>query len=202
MTTESRISPLRHWRRFALLAMVLGACTFMPPALLEWSRSGLESYEYWRLLTGHWVHLGAEHLALNLAGLAIIGLLFRRHPPLTAWVAFLLISPVLISLGLLWLVPDLAWYRGFSGTLHGLLVYTAFFNLSTERRWSLLVLAVVSLKLALENLVYAQSAENSFIGGRVIQQAHGLGALTGALAGLLPILARKLFRKPAKSSPV
>ncbi len=184
-----------------MLAIALSASAFLPPALFEWSRSGLENGELWRLVTGHWVHLGAGHLALNLAGVTVVCLLFRRHPPLKEWIAYLLISPLVISLGLLWQAPDLAWYRGFSGCLHGLLVFTALFNLSSERRWSLLVLAFMAVKLVAENTLYNPATENTLIGGRVILQSHWLGALTGATAGLMSILAERWFRKPAKSSP-
>lgn len=201
MTTESQIQPFHYWRRFIVLAIALSVSALLPPALLEWSRSGLVNGEYWRLATGHWVHLSAGHLALNLAGLMVVGLLFKRHRPLSEWIGYLLISPIVISLGLLWLAPDLAWYRGFSGCLHGLLVFTALFNLRSEQRWSLLVLGFVALKLAAENVFYTPVVENSFIGGRVIHQAHWLGALTGAIAGLLATLAEKRFRRPVKSSP-
>ncbi len=201
MTTESRIQPFPCWRRFIILAIVLGAGAFLPPALLEWSRSGLANAECWRLATGHWVHLGVGHLALNLAGLMIVGLLFKRHPPLPEWIGYLLISPFVISLGLLWLAPDLAWYRGFSGCLHGLLVFTALFNLKSEQRWSLLVLGFVAFKLVAENAFYTPAVENPFIGGRVIHQAHWLGALAGTIAGFLATLMEKRFRRPAKSSP-
>lgn len=189
--------PFSYWRRFVGLAIVLSATALLPPTLFEWSHNSVVNAEYWRLATGHWIHLGAGHLALNLAGLAIIGLLFKRHPPLIEWVGYLLISPFLISLGLLSLVPDLTWYRGFSGCLHGLLVFTALFNLSSEKRWSLLVLGFVALKLIAESMLYSPATENTFIGGRVVHQAHWLGALTGAIAGLL----EKRFRTPAKSLP-
>lgn len=201
MITESRSQPFSCWRRSIVLAIALGLFALLPPALFEWSRSGFSDAEYWRLATGHWVHLGVGHLALNLAGLGIIGLLFKRHPPLSVWVAYLLISPFFISFGLLWWAPDLLWYRGFSGCLHGLLVFTALFNLKSERRWSLLILGFVALKLAAENTFYTPAMENSFIGGRVIHQAHWLGALTGAIAGLLALLVEKRFRTPVRSSP-
>lgn len=201
MRIEPRSQPFPCWRRFVVLAIALGLFALLPPALFEWSRRGLANAEYWRLATGHWVHLGAGHLALNLIGLAIVGLLFKRHPPLTEWVGYLLISPFIISLGLLWLAPDLTWYRGFSGCLHGLLVFTALFNLGSEKRWSLLVLGFVALKLATENTFHTSAMENAFIGGRVIHQAHWLGALTGAIAGLLAILVDKRLKTSAKSSP-
>ena len=34
--------------------------------------------EYWRLLSGHFAHLGYPHLALNLAGLLLVWLLVGR----------------------------------------------------------------------------------------------------------------------------
>src|SRR5690554_6196191 len=102
MTTVSRILPLPCWRRFVVLAFVLGASACLPPTLFAWSRSGLSSTEYWRMTSGQWIHLGIGHLALNLSALMVICLLFKRNQPLIEWVGYLLVSPLVISLGLVW----------------------------------------------------------------------------------------------------
>lgn len=70
-----------YWQRFTMLAALLAAAFLWPASTLEWSREGIPDGEYWRLLTGHWVHLGLNHLLLNLAGLLVTGLLITRHPP-------------------------------------------------------------------------------------------------------------------------
>lgn len=193
MRTISELRLFSCWQRFTVLAVLLVAASLLPAAVLEWSRTGIADGEYWRLVTGHWVHLGTSHLLLNLAGLLVTGLLFMRHPPLTWWLGYLILSPLFISAGLLLATPELAWYRGFSGCLHGLLVFTALSNLKSDTRWSLIVLAFIAVKLAFENVLYPAVGENPLIGGTVITEAHWLGALAGLAAGLL-----LLFRRSAR----
>lgn len=164
---------------------MLVAASLLPAAALEWSRTGIADGEYWRLITGHWVHLGTNHLLLNLAGLLVTGLLFMRHPPLLWWLSYLILSPLFISAGLLLTTPELAWYRGFSGCLHGLLVFTAMFNLKSDTGWSLIALGFIAMKLIFENVLYPATGVNPLIGGAVITQSHWLGALTGLVAGIL-----------------
>lgn len=181
--SESRLFPC--WRRFTVVAALLAAVSLLPAAALEWSRLGIAGGEYWRLLTGHWVHLGANHLLLNVAGLLVTGLLFAQHPGLRWWISYLILSPLAISIGILLVAPELGWYRGFSGCLHGLLVFTALFNLRSDTRWSMIVLGFVTLKLVVEIFMYPAVGENPLIGGAVITEAHWLGAMTGLVAGLL-----------------
>ncbi len=108
-----------------------------------------------------------------------------QHPPLRWWLSYLVLSPLAISAGLLLVDPELTWYRGFSGCLHGLLVLTALFNLKPDTRWSLIVLGFIAIKLVLENILYPAVGANPLIGGAVITQSHWLGALTGLVAGIL-----------------
>lgn len=170
-----------------MLAALLVVAFLWPACALEWSREGIAGGEYWRLLTGNWVHLGLNHLLLNLAGLLVTGLLFTRHPPLPIWISYLILSPLAISSGLLLAVPVLDWYRGFSGCLHGLLVFTALFNIETDTRWSSTILIFILLKLATEIFLYPAVGENPLIGGHVVVQSHWLGALTGLIAGLFAL---------------
>lgn len=176
-----------YWPRFAVLAALLAAAYLWPAGALEWSRSGISGGDYWRLLTGQWVHLGLNHLLLNLAGLVVTGLLFTKHPALPIWISYLILSPLAISSGLFLAAPELDWYRGFSGCLHGLLVFTALYNIRTETRWSLIILGFILFKMTAEVFLYPAVGENPLVGGQVIVQSHWLGALTGLAAGLLAL---------------
>ncbi|WP_404364757.1 rhombosortase [Marinobacter sp.] len=171
--------------RYAVVAGLLIAAALVPPTNLEWSRAGLAEFEVWRLLTGHWVHLGLPHLLLNLAGLLLVALLFRQQPPIVSWAVFLPASQVFISAGLWWLTPELEWYRGFSGCLHGLLVFTAIHNLPRERAWCGFILVAVLIKIAWEQIAGVFPGTSALIDGRVITEAHGLGALTGLVGGII-----------------
>ncbi|MEO9586196.1 MULTISPECIES: rhombosortase [Marinobacter] len=191
-----------YWQRFTVLAALLAAAFLWPASTLEWSREGIPDGEYWRLLTGHWVHLGLNHLLLNLAGLLVTGLLFTRHPPLPIWLSYLVLSPLAISSGLFLAAPELDWYRGFSGCLHGLLVFTALYNIRAETRWSLIILGFLLIKLATEVFLYPAVGENPLVGGRVIVQSHWLGAFAGLAAGLLTLSrAPRVMASPGPPSP-
>lgn len=85
-----------------------------------WQRGALENGQYWRLISAHLVHLNLRHLMLNLLGLIVICELIWDDLALADALALLLFSALGVSL-LLWSnQPQLIWYAGLSGVLHGL----------------------------------------------------------------------------------
>ena len=55
----------------------------------RYDRLQIENGEYWRLLTGHFVHLGPTHLVLNMAGLVLVWLLVGRYFSRPQWLQVL-----------------------------------------------------------------------------------------------------------------
>lgn len=133
----------------------------------------------WRLVTGHLTHLGWAHLWLNLAGLALIWVLFGHLLQIRTWVAALVVSALMVSGGLYLFDTDLAWYVGLSGVLHGLLVLGALASWREEPRIALLLLAVAAAKLAWEQFTGIDTGTGRLVGGAVIVNAHLYGALGG-----------------------
>jgi rhomboid family GlyGly-CTERM serine protease len=88
---------------------------------LRYERTAVLDGEYWRLLTAHFVHGTAMHMLLNLAGLALVAALFARDYSLGEWLLILLVSIATIDAGFVFYEPQLRWYVGFSGALHGAL---------------------------------------------------------------------------------
>ena len=78
--------------------------------------------EYWRLLSGHFAHLGYPHLALNLAGLILVWLLVGRLYSTWRWLLVAAFSIVVMDAGFWFVDSDMRWYVGLSGLLHGLLL--------------------------------------------------------------------------------
>lgn len=185
-------------RHLVLTGLVLAALALAPGQALEWQPDALVTGEPWRLITGHWVHLNLTHLALNLGALALMALLWTRFPSAAQWWLFLTFSSLTISLGLLWLTPELPGYRGFSGCLHGLFVLVAMLNLSREPWWSMLILAGISAKLLAEYVLGTAGNMDNLIGGPVVHQAHFLGYLSGLVAGIWVLAVN---RKPEQSLP-
>jgi rhomboid family GlyGly-CTERM serine protease len=179
----------------ALAALLLAAAHPFPPAadalhlLLCYERSAILNGEWWRLVTAHGVHLGPLHLGMNMLALCVILLLCR--PVLTlaqAFTCLLLYAPV-VSLALLMFTPDIAWYAGLSGVLHGLLV-TGAVRLLRGRPEAALLLAVVLVKLVAEQSGFWLSGAGRWLDVPVIVDAH----LYGALAGLCGVLFLEVSR--------
>ena len=64
---------------------------------LAYERTALGSGELWRLVSGHFVHLGWSHMALNLAGLALVAWLVGHVFTWRQWLYVGLVSVVAID---------------------------------------------------------------------------------------------------------
>ena len=91
-------------------------------SVLQFEREGILHGEIWRLITGNFVHLSGSHALLNIAGLVLIWLLFGHCYNNATWLIVLLSSLLTTTLGLLVFNPELDWYVGLSGSLHGLFI--------------------------------------------------------------------------------
>src|SRR5262245_29864663 len=148
-------------------------------ALLSYDRGGIGQGEWWRLLTAHFVHLDAEHVFLNGLGLVLMWALFARDYSPLRWLAIYLAAGLAVGLGLWWFSPEVEWYVGASGALHG--VMTAGTLAHLRRRdldgWILAVFIVAKLS-------YEQFAGSMPFAGaaNTVVDAH----LYGAIGGLVP----------------
>lgn len=140
--------------------------------------------EFWRLWTAHWVHVGWIHFLLNMLAFACLPFIF---PHVRNWHlgTLLLVLPPFISLVFYFYLPYIDAYAGLSGVLHGL--YTAvglvYLQYKKERKFALLVLALIAAKLIWEN-TFGQTGTAQLIGSPVLTEAHLIGAIGGVLAGL------------------
>lgn len=158
---------------------------------LRYERAAIVDGQAWRLATGHLVHLGWSHLALNLAGLALIWGLFQRQLTTLEWWWAGWMSTVTVSAGLFVFDADLVWYVGLSGVLHGLFIAGLLLAIRRDFWWGDVALLVIVLgKLVWEQLHGALPGTTEMAGGNVIVAAHLYGAVGGALAAL-PLLFRK-----------
>lgn len=151
--------------------------------LLSYDRGGITQGEWWRLVSAHFVHLDAEHAFLNGLGVVLMWALFARDYSPMRWLAIYLFASLTISAGLWWLNPELQWYVGASGALHG--VMTAGTLAHLRRRdldgWILAIFIIAKLS-------YEQFAGSMPFSGasNTIVDAHLYGAVGGlALASFL-----------------
>jgi len=174
------------WLAIFITALLITLQAFGENAitLFRYESNVTESGEWWRLLSGHFIHLSWMHLTLNLAGLWILHFIFNRiRSPITGLISIIILA-VGISSGLLIFSPNIGWYVGFSGILHGLIVIGALASFQYEPRTMVLLLAGVSLKLLWEQFFADANAMESTIGGAVIYDAHLYGAITGVLIAI------------------
>ncbi len=152
---------------------------------LRYQASEIKDGEFWRLLSGNLVHLGWPHTLMNLFGLGLIWGLFWNSFSQIQWLIIALASALAVSLGLLAFNPQLVWYVGLSGLLHGLFVAGAVGGIRRgDRREAILLVAVVG-KLIWEQACGALPGSAEMAGGPVVVDAHLYGAAGGALAALL-----------------
>ena len=182
------------------LAMLSTGCTFggfTLVRLLRYDRDAILAGQLWRVLTGHLVHLGGSHLAMNLVGLALIWMLFGRLMSTSAWLATLLSSALTVSLGLLVFNPGLTWYVGLSGVLHGMFLAGAILSIVSGYRAEILLLGFIIAKLAWEQWVGPLPGSAEVAGGDVVVDAHLYGAIAGVIAALVIILWRRRGTPPS-----
>ena len=152
---------------------------------LRWERALIVEGELWRLITGHLVHLGISHLVLNLAGLLLVWFLVGRDLKPLQWLAIGVVNVVAIDAGFWVLNPELTWYVGLSGVLHGMLA-AGIVVATTDARKDLVLLGVlVVAKLVYEQVAGALPGSGTVSGGAVIVDAHLYGAVSGAIAGAI-----------------
>jgi rhomboid family GlyGly-CTERM serine protease len=152
--------------------------------LLRYERDAIAAGEWWRLLSGHVVHLGWRHLALNVAGLSLMWALFFPDYTPARWGVILLVSALAIDIAFLAIERQIDWYVGLSGALHGVMVAGTVAHVRRRERDAFILAPFLVIKLAWEQLSGAMPY-SSDPGGNVIVDAHLYGALGGLIASLV-----------------
>jgi len=153
--------------------------------VLRYERSAVLAGEAWRLVTGHLVHADLVHLGWNVLGVLIVAFLFARDYSWRQWLVILGVSTATTDLGFLLLEPQLEWYVGFSGVLHGLMAAGLVVWLRTSRdviTW--IVTGLFAAKLAWEHFAGPLPFTAASLELPVVHEAHTYGAIGGGLAGL------------------
>jgi rhomboid family GlyGly-CTERM serine protease len=154
--------------------------------VLRYDRAAILQGAVWRLVTGNLVHLGAAHLAVNAAGLILIGIVFLRWAKIGEWLLAALASALAVGAGMLAFDPGIELYVGMSGMLHGLFAAGALLDARLPRAMRAVLLAGLAVKLGYEQFVGALSVSGALMGATVAVNAHLYGALGGAaMAGAL-----------------
>jgi len=151
--------------------------------LLRYDRVAISDGELWRLLSGHIVHLGWPHFLLNGVGLLLISYLVASRFTTLQWLIIALVAVAGIDIGFWIWQPQLIWYVGLSGLLHGFLAAGAADGIRTGQIDYWLIAAFLLIKLSYEQLVGPLPGSEGTTGGNVVVAAHLYGAIGGAVVG-------------------
>ncbi len=167
--------------------------------LLRYDRAGIGQGEWWRLASGHLAHLGVSHGLMNLLALAVLGGLFGDLLSARDWLGGAVVSAAVISLGLWWLEPQVRWYVGLSGVLHGLIVLGAIAMWLNGEWLGLGLLVGVVAKLGWEQWMGPLPFTEAAAGGPVLVASHLYGAGGGLLVAIPAIVRR--WRRSGSTQP-
>jgi rhomboid family GlyGly-CTERM serine protease len=161
----------------------MAVLTLAGPAVvaeLRYERAAVLAGEAWRLVTGHLVHFDVTHLGWNLLGLALVAWLFGAEYSPMRWLLILAASTLAIDAGFLLFQPQLDWYVGFSGVLHGAMAAGLLKWLVRTRDWiTWLVACLFTAKLAWEHFAGPLPFTAASLDLAVVHEAHSYGALGG-----------------------
>ena len=181
----------RRWRWGGLVLAVLVAgsvavqCSPAAQALLQFDRSAIAAGQWWRLLTGNFVHYGWYHLAANLGTFAALCWMAVHRSRAVA--AVVTLSALAIGLAVFVGAESITVYRGVSGVDCALLAWVLVSMAAEDRGWRaagwIAVLAGVALKSGYEAVTGQVLLPTSApVGVAVVGVTHVVGIVGGALA--------------------
>ena len=183
------------WLTLFLLSLFLQAMDWV--GAWRFDRELVQQGDLWLLFSGHIVHLNWSHWILNMAGLGIVAFFFSAHASVKQWLLVILVSICTINIGLWWWMTDIRSYVGLSGVLHGLFLYGALREIRFFPASGYVLTTVLVAKLIWEFFNGALPGSEDMAGGRVLTEAHLLGAVGGIAVWLLEYIKARFGAKQA-----
>ena len=145
---------------------------------LVFYRDKINAGQWWRVISGNFVHSNYPHLFMNLAGLWILGFLFIESLSLKNFFTSILLLSLSVGLGLYLFDHNLQKYYGFSGILYGLFLVGASTAILKKDYLTGVAVAIVIIAKIIWDLLYGGSTSSAeLIGIPVAVHAHLYGAL-------------------------
>lgn len=176
-----------------VIAAICGTLQFLGLDMpLRYDRNLVNDGEFWRFLSANIVHLNWSHYWMNMGALGLLWLMFVQRFSTVEWLGVFLISSLIVSTGLQFLNPELFWYVGISGTLHGVISAGVWRELRYDKVFAIAVGGLTLAKLIYEQVVGPMPGSEESAGGPVIVDSHLYGAIGGLISAALLDLIRKL----------
>ena len=176
---------ISYWWLPAVLIISSGIIELFGDAarsFLRFDRAAISLAELWRLVSGHFVHLGPNHFFLNAFGLVLVWLFVGMHFTLRQWLIVIVVSIAGIDAGLWFFDAQLTWYVGMSGFLHGMLAAGIVKGFQAVPREAMVIGVAVLMKIMFEQLIGPLPGSEQSAGGDVVVNAHLYGVLAGVAA--------------------
>ncbi len=176
------LPPLSLWQLPAVLIIASGVFELFGDSgrlWLQYDRVAILDAESWRLLTGHLVHLGLNHYLLNAIALILVWVAVGEYFTNRQWLIVTVVSIAGVNAGLWIFDPQLIWYVGMSGFLHGLLAAGMVKGFQFLQREAVLGGMVVLVKIVYEQTLGPFPGSEQSAGGSVVVNSHLYGALAG-----------------------
>lgn len=181
------------WLTLFLLSFFLQAVDWVDA--WRFDRELVQQGNVWLLFSGHIVHLNWSHWLLNMAGLGIVAFFFSAHAGVKQWLMVIFVSICTINIGLWWWMTDIRSYVGLSGVLHGLFLYGALREIRFFPVSGYVLTTVLVAKLVWEFFNGALPGSEEMAGGRVLTEAHLLGAIGGTAVWLIEYIKASFYAK-------
>jgi rhomboid family GlyGly-CTERM serine protease len=174
-----------------IVSIVMALTEPMSSNLFAYDRNQLNDFQWWRLITGHFLHTNTTHLLLNTAGLALLWALHGHYYKMPRYLIIFLVLCLGTAIGLYFFDQQMQWYVGLSGVLHGLFIIGAYFDIQNSFKSGWLMLIGVWLKVIHEQIFGASEEVAELIAANVAVDAHLFGTITGSIIILYYFLLRK-----------
>ncbi len=148
---------------------------------LVFKRDAISHGQWWRIISGNFVHTNYPHLALNLTGWWIMGLLFFDSFQGKKILLSTFFLSIFTGTCLYWFSTSLEWYAGFSGVLYGLFLVGAITAILQKDYLFGIAVALLIIGKVLWGVFLGESESSvELIGVPVATDAHLFG-ITGAI---------------------
>lgn len=163
----------------------------MSSAYFILERSWWSQGHYYQLVTGHFLHTNFIHMLFNLLGLALLWALHGDDYDTFPYLIKFIVVCILISICMYVFSPDIVWYVGLSGAIHGVFAWGCVKDLENKRVSGWLLIIGLAIKVGNEQINGAGTFMPELIDASVAVDSHLYGALGGLLIGVFSVLRRK-----------
>jgi len=161
--------------------------TTLQTSLFAYQRDWLNTGEWWRIFTAHFMHSNVFHFILNIIGLFLLWLLHGEYSTPRAFAINILLLCAGISLCIYIWSPAIFWYVGLSGVLHGIFAWGVVIEIFLKRKTGYLLLVGLIVKLIDEQFFSTSQFMSELIEVNVAIDAHFYGAVIGLVLGTISV---------------